>query len=103
QGDFIVKLIQKISLRHTLADKEQQEKLIITSDLDWTLIRPARLMNGNSRGHPASWVGPQHGKIIWSINRTAVAEIALDALRNTLSIGLAINAASSAEIQSGAG
>jgi putative NADH-flavin reductase len=32
------------------ADKERQEALITVSDLDWTIIRPARLTNGPATG-----------------------------------------------------
>ncbi len=34
-------------------DKEKQERLIQTSDLDWTLVRPAQLTNGK-KGQPIS-------------------------------------------------
>ena len=33
-------------LRAEFADKERQEALVTASDLDWTIIRPARLTNG---------------------------------------------------------
>ena len=35
-----------LRLRAELADKERQEALVTASDLDWTIIRPARLTNG---------------------------------------------------------
>ena len=37
-------------LRAELADKERQEALVTGSDLDWTIIRPARLTNGPATG-----------------------------------------------------
>ena len=39
-------------LRAEFADKERQEALVIASDLDWTLIRPARLTKGPATGRP---------------------------------------------------
>ena len=35
-----------LRLRAEFADKERQEALVTASDLDWTIIRPARLTNG---------------------------------------------------------
>lgn len=92
QGNLIVKFIQKLSLRHTLADKEQQETLIRSSGLAWTLIRPSRLMNGNGPDNYVDWVGPAPDKkLIWSINRSDVAHLVLDCLENDTSIEQAIN------------
>jgi putative NADH-flavin reductase len=37
-------------LRAEFADKERQEALVTASDLDWTIIRPARLTSGPATG-----------------------------------------------------
>jgi uncharacterized protein YbjT (DUF2867 family) len=37
-------------LRAEFADKERQEALIAASDLDWTIVRPARLTNAPATG-----------------------------------------------------
>lgn len=37
-------------LRAEFADKERQEMLVTASDLDWAIIRPARLTNGPATG-----------------------------------------------------
>lgn len=37
-------------LRAEFADKERQEALVTASDLDWTIIRPARLTNEPATG-----------------------------------------------------
>jgi uncharacterized protein YbjT (DUF2867 family) len=92
QGDLITRIIQKTSLRHTLPDKETQEQAIRATDLDWTIIRPSRLMNGNGPEHFTTWTGPQpNRKLIWQINRADVAAVALDCLENDASINQAIN------------
>lgn len=37
-------------LRAEFANKERQEALVTGNDLDWTIIRPARLTNGPATG-----------------------------------------------------
>lgn len=39
-----------LRLRAELADKERQEAVVAASDLDWTIVRPARLTNGPATG-----------------------------------------------------
>jgi len=92
QGNLMVKLIQKTTLRHTLADKEQQEEMIRSSGLDWTIIRPSRLMNGNGPDKFIYWNDQNPAsKLIWSINRSDLAGFTLDCLDEPDSIGKAIN------------
>jgi uncharacterized protein YbjT (DUF2867 family) len=92
QGSLMVKLIQKLSLRHTLVDKEKQEALIKSCGLAWTLIRPSRLMNGNGPANYCTWIGPAPDKkLTWSINRSDLANLTLDSLENDTSVEQAIN------------
>ncbi|MCP4001080.1 MAG: SDR family oxidoreductase [Gammaproteobacteria bacterium] len=92
QGDTATRLIQKSALRFTLSDKEKQEKAIRNSDLDWTLIRPSRLMNGNGPSACQTWSGPTpNKKLLWSVNRSQVATLVLDCLEDDTSIRQAIN------------
>ena len=42
-------LVQPL-IRHGLADKERQERAVMTSALDWTIVRPAELTNGARTG-----------------------------------------------------
>jgi len=37
-------------LRAEFADRERQEALVTAGDLDWIIIRPARLTNGPATG-----------------------------------------------------
>lgn len=59
-------------------DKEKQERLIQQSDLDWTIVRPGQLTNGQKRGRY------KHGKGLGSyiltkmISRADVAHFILD-------------------------
>jgi uncharacterized protein YbjT (DUF2867 family) len=92
QGDFVTRMIQKTVLRFTLADKEIQENAIGASELDWTVIRPSRLLDKNGPEHYLTWVGPQPDqKLVWSINRTQVAALTLDSLEDDNSVNKALN------------
>ena len=85
------RLIQKTGLRYTLADKEKQEALIRGSGLDWTFVRPTRLMDGSGPDRYHTWTGEAPAmKLQWSINRADVAELLLDSLEDDTSIGQAI-------------
>ncbi len=92
QGDFATRLIQKTALRFTLADKEQQEQAIRASVLDWTVIRPTRLLNDGGPPFYQWWIGnqPAH-KMPWAINRAQVAELALQCLDDPNTLNKALN------------
>ncbi len=45
-GFVFERIFVPLRLRAEFADKERQEALVSASDLDWTIIRPARLTNG---------------------------------------------------------
>jgi putative NADH-flavin reductase len=49
-GPLFERLLVPLMLRAEFADKERQEAAVIASDLDWTIVRPARLTNGPRRG-----------------------------------------------------
>jgi uncharacterized protein YbjT (DUF2867 family) len=91
-GDTATRLMQKTALRFTLSDKEKQETAVHKSGLDWTLIRPSRLVNDNGPAAYHSWSGPTPDtKLLWSINRSHVAELTLNCLEDASSIQTAIN------------
>jgi len=46
-GFLFERIFVPLRLRAELADKARQEALVTASDLDWTIIRPARLTNGS--------------------------------------------------------
>jgi uncharacterized protein YbjT (DUF2867 family) len=92
QGDFPTRIIQKTALRFTLSDKETQEAAIRNSELDWTVIRPSRLLNEGGPAHYLTWTGDQPDKeLVWSINRAQVASLAMDSLEDDGSIHKALN------------
>ena len=63
-------------------DKSKQEKLIMKSDLDWTIIRPGQLTNGKKRNNY------QHGLTVGNyiltkmISRASVADFMLNQLED---------------------
>jgi uncharacterized protein YbjT (DUF2867 family) len=92
QGDLPTRIIQKTALRFTLSDKETQEAAIRDSELDWTFIRPSRLLNEGGPAHYLVWTGAQPDKeLVWSINRAQVASLSLDSLEDESSIHKALN------------
>ncbi|HSQ60870.1 MAG TPA: NAD(P)H-binding protein [Acidobacteriota bacterium] len=64
------------------ADRAEQERLVMTSGLDWTLAKPPRLHDGPARrrthADPALRVG-----LASAISRAALAEFLLDQTRST--------------------
>lgn len=49
-GFVFERVFVALFLRAEFADKERQETLVAASDLDWTIVRPARLTNGPATG-----------------------------------------------------
>ena len=68
-----------VSLRHFFPDKERQELVIRQSQLDWVIVRPARLTNGKRTGEYRHGFGP-HEKIKGVISRADTAEFMLKQL-----------------------
>lgn len=94
QGDFLARMFQKLALKHVLADKERQEQLVRDSDLDWTVVRPPRLMNrAPSDRELVAWQGPTpRGKrLTWQTARASVAAFVLDVLARGAYIKAAVN------------
>ncbi len=53
-GGFLYdKIIQPLLLREVYNDKTRQERVVDSSGLDWTIVRPAQLTNAAARGRAA--------------------------------------------------
>lgn len=50
QIPFLFRIIMDISLKSIMAAKEEQERLVKASGLDWTIVRPGGLMDGPRTG-----------------------------------------------------
>ncbi|EMD30197.1 NAD(P)-dependent oxidoreductase [Amycolatopsis azurea] len=74
----VVKPILGRVLRHGFADMIAAERIVRASDLDWTIVRPPRLLNGSHTGViTARTDGNVRGS--YSINRADVADYLLRA------------------------
>jgi len=90
QGNLIARLIQRTTLKHTLADKQAQEDFVRQRNIDWTFIRPSRLVNGITPQSYITWTGAQpRGRLSWEVRREHVAAFALDCLKEAASINCA--------------
>lgn len=76
QTDWFTRLMIRIFLGRIYADKEIQEPLIQQSNLEWVIVRPARLTNGRQRGRYRSGVHLKPG-LFGSIARADVAAFML--------------------------
>ena len=92
-GNFLVRMIQRTSLKQVLADKERQEAAIRESDLDWTVLRPPRLVdNPEIRKDQILWQAEQPTeKVSWATSTGSVANMLLDALENDRYLREAVN------------
>jgi putative NADH-flavin reductase len=63
-------------------DKSKQEKIIVHSDLDWTIVRPGHLTNGRKRTHYKHGENTGHYIFTKLISRADVAHFMLDQLND---------------------
>ncbi|KZB81742.1 NAD(P)-dependent oxidoreductase [Amycolatopsis regifaucium] len=89
-GNVVKPILGKV-LRHPFADMVAAERIVRASELDWTIVRPPRLLNGPHTGVIAARTdGNVRGG--FSINRADVADYLLRAasddslIRQTVSI-----------------
>jgi len=80
-GFLFERILVPLLLRAEFADKERQEALVTASDLDWTIVRPARLTSGpltrRLRAQPRLRI-----TIRDSVSRADVAEFVLTELEH---------------------
>jgi len=74
---FAMRLIYATFLRNIFADKNKAEKLYFASDLEYTLIKPGRLMDDKSKGNVRASVSGKPDVTNY-ISRTDVAAFAID-------------------------
>ena len=71
-------------------DKSKQEKLIMKSNLDWTIIRPGQLTNGKKRTDYKYDTKAGHYILTKMISRASVAHFMLKNLENNLYLHKAV-------------
>jgi uncharacterized protein YbjT (DUF2867 family) len=53
RAGFVAWLLRKTLLRNVADDSAEMERAVMSSDLDWTIVRPPRLTNGRRSEHYA--------------------------------------------------
>lgn len=82
-------VIVRALLRKVMEDKEVQETAVMSSDLDWTIVRPAKLTNGLARGTVCS--GEElRWNLLSTVSRADTAAFMLATLADKSSFGKAI-------------
>lgn len=75
QVPMFFKMLMKTALRKAMAAKEEQERLVRESGLDWTIVRPGGLTNGPATGTYA--FGMDKSLVAGQVARADVAEFVL--------------------------
>lgn len=75
---FTRAVVFPVFLRHAIADHETQEKAIMASDVEWTLIRPPYLTDDPVLGTYVSDFGSDTSGLTWKISRGDVAHSMLE-------------------------
>jgi uncharacterized protein YbjT (DUF2867 family) len=87
-GNLTVRVVTGYVLRHVLVDKQCQEKLIEHSGLDWTIVRPPRILDRNEHRAYIRWQEFSRAlKPKWQISRADAGKEMLDLLEDDSSIG----------------
>ncbi|MEH6589823.1 MAG: NAD(P)-binding oxidoreductase [Halioglobus sp.] len=87
-GNLTVRIVTGYVLRYVLVDKQCQEKLIEYSGLDWTILRPPRILDKNEHRPYSRWQDfSQALKPKWQISTADAAKEMLDLLEDDSSIG----------------
>ena len=83
-GLYYTLFVHPFILYFYFRDKEKQERLILDSDLDWTIIRPGQLTNGKRRERYKHGQGLGHYVLTKMISRADVAHFVIHVLENNL-------------------
>lgn len=76
-GFFYTWILCPLFLGNIFNDKERQEKYIKESLLDWTIVRPGQLVNGEKMGSYKIWTGKPNEPIEARITRADLADFIL--------------------------
>jgi putative NADH-flavin reductase len=80
-----IRLLGRI-LKNPFDDLKRMEQRIRLSDVEWTIVRPARLTNGAHTGRYRTATGG-HVPSGWQISRADVADLILRSLRDDTTVG----------------
>lgn len=71
-------------LKEAYRDHQQQEELVKSTDLDWTIVRPSAFTDGKATGNFKHGFGPDEKGITIKISRADVAMFLLEQLETDL-------------------
>jgi putative NADH-flavin reductase len=80
---WVVRHIARHPLKHQIADHEARERLIVASDLDWTIVRPCTLTNGPLTKRYRSGVDIVAASLMPRLSRADVACFMLEQLTDS--------------------
>jgi len=74
----VAKLLFRLLLKAVYENKSEMERLIKSSALNWSLVRPGMLTNGDTRTLPRVQANYHHGMKVGSVSRKAVAQFMVE-------------------------
>lgn len=95
QMPALVRVLTRVVLASALADHDEQESAVVTSDLDWTIVRPAGLTNGPTTGGWTARELTKGAKGFGSIPRGDLAACLLRVLEDDSTVGRAFGVSNS--------
>jgi len=79
---LVNRIVGRTLLRHFSSDQRAMEKLVTASDLDWTVLRPARMTASAPDGKSTSILGEPPDATGMQITKEEVARVMLDTVEN---------------------
>jgi len=83
RSGFLIRNVISRIVHNEIADHEEKEKLIASSRLEWTIVRPPKLTNGPRRGNYRFGEDVEPASILPMISRADVADFMLRLLKET--------------------
>jgi len=79
---LVNRIVSRTILRHFSSDQRAMEKLVTASDLDWTVLRPARMTGSEPDGQSTSTLDDPPDSNGMQITKEEVARVMLDTVEN---------------------
>lgn len=90
----VLRLLTRVVLAKPLADHDQQERAVMESGLDWTIVRPAGLSDNAAQGRWRALEVTDSGRLGGTIPRADLAACLLDVLGDGSTVGKAVGVSS---------
>ncbi len=91
QLTFVSKLFVRLMLKNVMQDHASQEALVMSTDLDWVIVRPSGLTNKPATGNYQHGLGTDLEIKSGQVARADVAEFVLDQLTNNAYLRQAVS------------